>query len=108
MSGRLRLHSQVDETPDWDVVHLIYHYFMKTQKSNKVNFFSKTKSVGLALALLVITFPSVGEVTTSKVDIPVLGSKCNDRVKAVRSVTRHLTSARPCAGFFRFEKTQIF
>jgi len=67
--------------------HLIYHYLMKTHASRKVNCFSKAKSVGLALALLVITFPSVGEVTATKVDIPVVGSKCNDRVKEVSSVS---------------------
>lgn len=41
--------------------------------------------MGLALVLLVIAFPSMGEVTTSKVEIPVVGSKCNDRVKEVSS-----------------------
>jgi dienelactone hydrolase len=60
---------------------------MNTQAANKVDFFSKPKSVGLVLALLVITFPSVGEVTATKVDIPVVGSKCNERVKEVSSVS---------------------
>lgn len=59
---------------------------MKNYPSCKVNYLSKAKSVGLALALLGITFPSVGEVTTSKVEIPVVGSKCNDRVKEVNTV----------------------
>ena len=62
-------------------------YLMNTQAANKVDFFSKPKSVGLALALLVITFPSVGEVTATKVDIPVVGSRCNERVKEVSSVS---------------------
>ena len=66
---------------------LIYHYLMKAHASSKVNFFSKTKSVGLAFTMLFITFPSMGEVTASKVDISVLGSKCNDRVKEVSSVS---------------------
>ncbi len=71
---------------------MIYSYLMNTQAANKVDFFSKLKSVGLALALLVITSPSVGEVTATKVDIPVVGSRCNERVKEVSSVS----------GVFRF------
>ena len=45
---------------------------------------------------------------SSKVDIPVVGTKCNDRVKEVRSVTRHLTSARSCAGFFALKIPKSF
>lgn len=58
---------------------------MNIYLSYKVGFVSKAKSLGLALVLLVIAFPSMGEVTTSKVEIPVVGSKCNDRVKEVSS-----------------------
>ena len=42
----------------------------------------------------------MGEVPTSKVDIPAAGSKCNDRVKEVSSFTPYLTSVRPYASFF--------
>jgi dienelactone hydrolase len=66
---------------------LIYSYLMNTQAASKVDFFSKSKSVGLALALLAITFPSMGDVTATKVDIPVVGLKCNERVKEVSSVS---------------------
>jgi dienelactone hydrolase len=52
----------------------------------------KIKSIGLALALLTITLPSMGEVIATKVDVPVVGSKCNERVKEVSSVS----------GLFRF------
>jgi dienelactone hydrolase len=45
------------------------------------------KSIGLALALLAITLPSMGEVIATKVDVPVVGSKCNERVKEVSSVS---------------------
>jgi dienelactone hydrolase len=48
---------------------------------------SKIKSVGLAIALLTITLPSIGEVIATKVDVPVVGSKCNERVKEVSSVS---------------------
>jgi dienelactone hydrolase len=47
----------------------------------------KIKSIGLALALLAITLPSMGEVIATKVDVPVVGSKCNERVKEVSSVS---------------------
>ncbi len=49
--------------------------------------FPKAKSVLLSIALLVIASSSIGEVMTRKVDIPVVGSKCNDRVKEVSSVS---------------------
>ena len=48
---------------------------------------SKIKSVGFALALLAITLPSMGEAIATKVDVPVVGSKCNERVKEVSSVS---------------------
>ena len=48
---------------------------------------SKIKSVGFALALLAITLPSIGEVIATKVDVTVVGSKCNERVKGVSSVS---------------------
>ena len=48
---------------------------------------SKIKSVGLAIALLTITLPSIGEVIATKVDVTVVGSKCNERVKEVSSVS---------------------
>ena len=60
---------------------------MNIYLSNKVDFVSKAKSFSLALVLLAMAFPSSGEVTISKVDIPVVGSKCNDRVKEVSSVS---------------------
>ena len=60
---------------------------MMTNLHSIVFNFSKAKSVWLSSVLLVMTFPSVGEVTTSKVDIPVIGSKCNERVKEVSSVS---------------------
>ena len=59
---------------------------MKNYASCKVIYSSKAKSVGLALVLLISSSPSMGEVTTSKVQIPVVGSKCNDRVKEVSTV----------------------
>jgi dienelactone hydrolase len=60
---------------------------MNIRLSNKVGFVSKAKSFSLAIVLLAMVFPSMGEVTISKVDIPVVGSKCNDRVKEVSSVS---------------------
>lgn len=43
--------------------------------------------VGLLLALLLFTLTTRAEVTARKVDIPVLGTKCNDRVREVSAVT---------------------
>jgi dienelactone hydrolase len=60
---------------------------MNSCLSNKVGFVSKAKSLSLALVLPAMAFSSMGEVTISKVDIPVVGSKCNDRVKEVSSVS---------------------
>ena len=54
--------------------------------------------MGLTLACLVITFPSMGEVTTRKVDVPVVGSKCNDRVKEISSVTGLMRFPSPTTG----------
>lgn len=48
---------------------------------------SKEKSVLLLLVFLVMSLPLRGEVASSKVEIPVPGAKCNDRVKEVGSVT---------------------
>lgn len=48
---------------------------------------SKEKSVLLLLVFLVMSLPLRGEVASSKVEIPVPGAKCNDRVKEVSSVT---------------------
>lgn len=59
---------------------------MKIQVLSAAHCFSKAKYVGLAFALLVIHFPSMADVVISKVDIPLVGSKCNDRVKEVSSV----------------------
>ncbi|WP_353133937.1 hypothetical protein [Limnohabitans sp.] len=39
------------------------------------------------LLCMFMASPSIGEVNTSKVEIPVVGSKCNDRVKEVSSVS---------------------
>jgi len=74
----------------WHAEILFYYLLMHNFSSYKVNCFSKNKSFGIALALLVITSPSLGEVTISRVDIPLLGSKCNDRVKEVSSVSGQL------------------
>jgi dienelactone hydrolase len=63
---------------------------MKTKTSSLPDYFSKTKLVGLPLALLGIHLPSTAEVVTSQVDIPVVGAKCNDRVKEVGSVPGQL------------------
>ena len=63
---------------------------MKTQASFKLSCFSKAQSVGLVLALLVINLPSMADVAVSRVDIPVVGSKCNERVKEVSSVQGEL------------------
>lgn len=41
----------------------------------------------LLLVFLVMSLPLRGEVASSKVEIPVPGAKCNDRVKEVSSVT---------------------
>lgn len=40
----------------------------------------------MSMALLFTATPSIGEVTSSKVEIPVVGAKCNDRVKEVSHV----------------------
>lgn len=53
---------------------------------NFIFHFLRIKPIWLALAVLVIAFPSYGEVSISEVEIPVVGSKCNDRVKDVNSV----------------------
>jgi len=63
---------------------------MKAQASFKLSCFSKAQSVGLVLALLVINLPSMADVAISRVDIPVVGSKCNERVKEVSSVQGEL------------------
>ncbi len=63
---------------------------MKTQASFKLSCFSKAQSVGLVLALLVINLPSMADVAISRVDIPVVGSKCNERVNEVSSVQGEL------------------
>jgi dienelactone hydrolase len=60
---------------------------MMTNLNRLIMSFPKAKSVLLSIALLVIASSSIGEVMTRKVDIPVVGSKCNDRVKEVSSVS---------------------
>jgi len=49
--------------------------------------FPKAKAFFTALALLVAATSSSSEVITSKVEIPVIGAKCNERVKEVSSVS---------------------
>ncbi len=66
---------------------MFYYQLMKIQVLSAAHCFSKAKYIGLAFALLVIHFPSMADVVISKVDIPLVGSKCNDRVKEVGSVT---------------------
>ncbi len=65
---------------------MFYYQLMKIQVLSAAHCFSKAKYIGLAFALLVIHFPSMADVVISKVDIPLVGSKCNDRVKEVGSV----------------------
>jgi dienelactone hydrolase len=67
-------------------VNMFYYELMKIQALSAAHCLSKAKSVGWAFALLFIHFPSMADVAISKVDIPVIGSKCNDRVKEVSSV----------------------
>lgn len=66
---------------------MFYYQLMKIQVLSAALCFSKAQYVGLAFAFLVIHFPSMADVVISKVDIPLVGSKCNDRVKEVGSVT---------------------
>jgi hypothetical protein len=40
----------------------------------------------MSIALLSALTPSISEVTSSKVEVPVVGAKCNERVKEVNSV----------------------
>ena len=49
--------------------------------------FAKAKAFFTALALLVAATSSRTEVITSKVEIPVIGAKCNERVKELSSVS---------------------
>jgi dienelactone hydrolase len=63
---------------------------MKTPTSAIAACFLQAKLVGLALAWLAIHSPSMADVAISKVDIPVVGSKCNERVKEVGSVSGQL------------------
>ena len=49
--------------------------------------FAKVKAFFAALALLVAATSSRTEVITSKVEIPVIGAKCNERVKELSSVS---------------------
>ena len=65
----------------------LHHLDMNTQPSSAVTCFSQAKSWGLSLALLVVHVPLMADVVISKVDIPVVGSKCNDRVKEVSGVS---------------------
>jgi hypothetical protein len=48
---------------------------------------AKSVGLGLGLVLLAIIFPSAGKVTHGKVEIPVVGSQCNDRVKEISTVS---------------------
>ena len=68
---------------------LPYHYLMLTSSCSRtvVFGFPTAKSVLMSLALLAMAAPSIGEVISSKVEIPVVGSKCNERVKEVSSVS---------------------
>ena len=54
--------------------------FFKTSKIRTANL------LGMTLAWLLTATSSMGEVTSSKVEIPVVGEKCNDRVKEVSHV----------------------
>ncbi len=66
---------------------MFYDEFMKISALSAAHCFFKAKSVRWAFALLFIHFPSMADVAVNKVDIPVIGSKCNDRVKEVSSVS---------------------
>jgi len=48
--------------------------------------FPKAKAFFMSLCLLIAAIPAGSEVTNSKVEIPVVGAKCNERVKEVSSV----------------------
>ena len=48
--------------------------------------FPKAASFLMSVALLVTATPAISELTTSIVKIPVVGTKCNERVKEVSSV----------------------
>ena len=45
------------------------------------------RTAWMAFILVFMTAPSFSEVTTSKIEIPIVGAKCNDRVKEVSSVS---------------------
>ena len=64
-----------------------YHYLMNTHFIALVFNFPKAKAFFTALALLVVATSSRSEVITSKVEIPVIGAKCNERVKDISSVS---------------------
>jgi len=48
--------------------------------------FPKAITFFMSMALLLVATPSIGEVRISKVEIPVVGAKCNERVREVSSV----------------------
>ena len=60
---------------------------MNTHFITLVITFPKVKAFFAALALLVAATSSRTEVITSKVEIPVMGAKCNERVKELSSVS---------------------
>jgi dienelactone hydrolase len=63
-----------------------YHYLMKTHFILVARNFRKAKAFLMSLALLSALTPSISEVISSKVEVPVVGAKCNERVKEVSSV----------------------
>ena len=48
--------------------------------------FPKAITFFMSMALLLVATPSIGEVRISKVEIPVVGAKCNERVREVSGV----------------------
>lgn len=60
--------------------------------------FPKVKALFISLALLIAATPSGSEVTTKKVEIPVVGAKCNERVKEVSGVWGVLRLPSQAAG----------
>lgn len=60
---------------------------MNSRTPGKATCFSAVPSVLLALVMCHISAPATGQVTSNPVDIPVIGEKCNDRVKEVGTVS---------------------
>jgi dienelactone hydrolase len=65
---------------------VIFNFYIKFSAQLLAVYLRSLCTFGVLLGMFMAS-PSIGEVKTSKVEIPVLGSKCNERVKEVSRVS---------------------